>query len=122
LRAGIVSVKASIVGDQQFFTDDIVSINNVASSGGQHSGFCVLVRKPGLWLCQAGFILPSIVDFPNGGQIQARGLMDFSGAPPFNFQAAITGGIDDYRRAEGQIDATFSPPVTTVWTLTIEIQ
>jgi hypothetical protein len=110
------------LGGQQFFTDDVVSINNAPSSGGQHSGFCVFVRKPGVWLCQAGFILPPLANtlFPNGGQIQARGLMDFSGSPPFEFKAAITGGIDDYRRAEGQVNGKFTPPKTTEWTLLIE--
>jgi hypothetical protein len=107
------------LGDRVVFTDDIISVNGAPPTGaGQHSGFCVLVREPDLWLCEAGFILPGIpgTPFANGGQIQARGLMDFAGGA---FQAAITGGIGDYHQARGQIAGTTNPPQTD-WTLTIE--
>jgi hypothetical protein len=74
----------------------------------QHSGFCFLVREPNVWLCQAGFLLPGLgAPFANGGQIQARGLMDFDQSGPA--QAAIDGGFGDYDSAGGRIDVTFPP-------------
>jgi hypothetical protein len=58
--------------------------------------------------------------FPNGGQMQARGLLDFrsSGAG----KVAITGGTEDYLRALGHIviNAVGGTPVVTVHTFTIE--
>jgi hypothetical protein len=110
------------LGDRLAFTDELTHINNAPIPGGQHSGTCVLVREPTMWLCEAGFILPGIPGtiFPNGGQIEARGLMDFPGDPPWPFRAAITGGIGpDYRRAQGDIEGTNTPPRTD-WTLGVE--
>lgn len=107
------------LGDRLAFTDDLTAINGAPIPGGQHSGTCVLVREPNMWLCEAGFILPGIPAFPNGGQIEARGLMDFPPDPPYPFRAAITGGIGDYRRAQGHLQGTETPP-TTDWTLRIE--
>ena len=40
---------------------------------------------------------------PQGGQVQARGLLDFSGTLPTN-KVAITGGTGDYIRAGGEIE------------------
>jgi hypothetical protein len=96
------------LGDVTVQTDDIKEING-ANLMGQHSGFCVRVRKPNWWLCRAGYNLPGIPDtvlppkspFPNGGQLQARGLLDF-GAPNPNF-VAITGGTGDYKSASGEV-------------------
>ena len=88
-------------------TDDITEIDGDTSLWGQHLGFCVRVRvrvrvrQPDLWLCEAGYILPGIpgTPFPNGGQLQARGLLKFSNAVN---TVAITGGTGDYRRASGK--------------------
>jgi hypothetical protein len=109
------------------FTDDITRINNlpIARVVSQHSGFCLRVRQPGalgapdIWLCEAGYILPGIPGTPflNGGQIQARGLLDFSGNVPEI--VAITGGTGDYLRASGQAVLVENPPITD-FTLTIE--
>jgi hypothetical protein len=88
-----------------FITDDIIEINGKAIAPGvsQHSGFCFCVREPNTWLCQAGYTLPGIKrrHFRKGGQIEARGILDFS-APNPTF-VAITGGTGDYRRASGEV-------------------
>ena len=63
------------------FSDDITEINGKTNLGpSQHTGFCLNVRGQDLWLCQAAFILPGIPKkpFKKGGQIQARGMLDFS--------------------------------------------
>lgn len=110
--------------DMRIQTDDIIEINGkpVAPGESTHAGFCFRVREPpipsgapDLWLCQAGYALPGIKKkhFRKGGQIEARGILDFGpGAPPG--VVAITGGTGDYRRASGQIN--FLP---THWELTI---
>jgi hypothetical protein len=87
---------ATNLGNMIVSTDDITDINGDTSLRGQHSGFCVRVRLPNWWLCRAGYIRPGIPGhqlFPNGGQLHARGLLDFNqptGA------VAITGGTGDY--------------------------
>jgi hypothetical protein len=47
--------------------------------------------------------LPGIPNtpFPNGGQLQTRGLLKFSNAVN---TVAITGGTGDYRRAFGEVE------------------
>ena len=109
------------LGDVMVSTDDITQINNTNLMG-QHSGFCVRVRKPNWWLCRAGYILPGIPDtvippkspFPNGGQLQARGLLDFASALSPSF-VAITGGTGDYRSASGEVEFLDD----THWELTV---
>jgi hypothetical protein len=130
---------AQKLGDRLVFSDNITSFQFEPSSptpvsgsvpppnvGAQHSGFCIRVRGKGenFWLCQAGFILPGLPNtaYPNGGQIQARGLMNFSG--PLPLQAAIDGGFGDYDSAGGRIDVTFPPTPAGAkpksrWTMTI---
>jgi hypothetical protein len=54
--------------------------------------------------------------FPNGGQMQARGLLDFRSSRAG--KVAITGGTEDYLRALG--NAVRGTPVVTVYTFTIE--
>jgi hypothetical protein len=113
--------KGKRLGQMLVFSDDITRINGAPSPGpSQHSGFCFRVRKPDIWLCQAGYVLPGRPGtiFPNGGQIQARGLLDFSNSAPV--RVAITGGTGDYRRASGEIVLTGTPPVTR-FTVTLEI-
>jgi hypothetical protein len=114
-------------GDRTVFTDDITSFNpdpaNPASldqpTAGQHSGFCFLLREPNVWLCQAGFLLPGFAGttFPNGGQIQARGLMDFATGVPV--RAAISGGFGDYDSAGGQIEVSFPAANQSQWDMPI---
>jgi hypothetical protein len=94
------------LGDMYVVTDNIIEINGktIAPGVSQHSGFCFRVRKPDTWLCQAGYTLPGIKKkhFRKGGQIEARGILDFTpGAPPG--KVAITGGTGDYRRASGEV-------------------
>jgi hypothetical protein len=90
------------LGNMIVSADDITEINGDTSLRGQHSGFCVRVRKPDFWLCEAGYILPGIpsTPFPNGGQLQTKGLLKFS---KLVNTVAITGGTGDYRRASGQV-------------------
>ena len=81
-----------------------------------HSGFCFRVRKPDLWLCQAGYVLPAIpkTPFKNGGQIEARGILNFaSNKPSF---VAITGGTRDFRRATGHIKLDGNTYTLTIYT------
>jgi hypothetical protein len=76
------------LGQMLVFNEDITEINGAPSSQfptpslgpPQHLGFCFRVQKPDMWLCEAGWTLPGLPapsPFPNGGQIQARGLLDF---------------------------------------------
>jgi hypothetical protein len=122
--------KAKKVGDLIAFTDTIITINNVPNPASdpelgpaQHSGFCVLVREPNIWLCQAGFSLPPISTPPfnaQGGQLQARGLMNLDLA---NFHAAITGGTRDYHQAQGELNGTYDvnpTPAETTWYIDVE--
>jgi hypothetical protein len=111
------------LGQMLAFSDEIVAINNVlvAPGSSQHTGFCFRVRKPEIWLCQAGYILPTIPSTPfiNGGQIEARGLLDFSSTT--NAIVAITGGTGDYRNASGEIELQIigSNPTVTQFTVTV---
>ena len=68
------------LGNMIAFSDDITVINDDPSLSGQHSGFYVRVRRPDFWMCEAGYIFPGIpgTPFPNGGQLQTRGLLKFS--------------------------------------------
>ncbi|HJY45073.1 MAG TPA: hypothetical protein VJ301_10645 [Propionibacteriaceae bacterium] len=90
------------LGNMIASSDDITVINGDPSLRGQHSGFYVRVRRPDFWLCEAGYILPGIpgTPFPNGGQLQTRGLLKFSSLVN---TVAIIGGTDDYRCASGQV-------------------
>jgi hypothetical protein len=109
-----VPPKNNQLGNMAVSSDDITQINGDASLKGQHSGFCVRVRQPNWWLCEAGYILPGIPNtpFPNGGQLQTRGLLDFS--KQVN-TVAITGGTGDYLRASGEVELNGND-----FTLTIE--
>jgi hypothetical protein len=110
-----VPPKNNQLGNMLVFDESITKINGNTALTGRHSGFCVRVQKPDIWLCEAGWRLPGIPGsqlFPNGGQLQARGLLDFG---VDTGTVAITGGTDDYRRASGHI--TFNKKD---YTLTIE--
>jgi hypothetical protein len=117
------------LGQMLVFNEDITEINStpidqfpVPSLGPpQHLGFCFRVQRPDMWLCQAGWILPGLPapnPFPNGGQIQARGLLDFRSA---DGEVAITGGTEDYLNALGRIVTTAlgGSPAVTEYTFTI---
>jgi hypothetical protein len=103
------------LGDMRVQTDDITAINGDKNLTGQHSGFCFLVRQPNTWLCRAGYPLPGIPQSPvrTGGQIEARGILDFSSSQPG--VVAITGGTGDYQRASGEVRFLSN----TNWQLTI---
>jgi hypothetical protein len=109
-----VPPKNNQLGNMLVFDESITKINGDTALTGRHSGFCVRVQKPDIWLCEAGWRLPGIPNtpFPNGGQIQARGLLDFGVDAG---TVAITGGTDDYRRASGHIKFNKND-----YTLTIE--
>jgi hypothetical protein len=53
-------------------TDDITEINGDTSLWGQHLGFCVRVRQPDFWLCEAGYILPGIQARPSRTVVNFR--------------------------------------------------
>ena len=91
------------LGNMIAASDDITEINGDPSLRGQHSVFFVRVRRPDYWLCEAGYILPGIpgTPFPNGGQLQTRGLLKLSTRVN---TVAIIGGTDDYRCASGQVN------------------
>ena len=66
------------------------------------------------WLCEAGWRLPGISGhplFPNGGQLHARGLLDFTSSTG---TVAITGGTDDYLRASGHMKFNQKDYVLTI--------
>jgi hypothetical protein len=103
------------IGSVNVFTDDITEINGDTSLRGEHSGFCFHVRQPNFWLCQAAYTLPGIRKrrFRHGGQIQARGRLDFSKSV---HTVAITGGTDDYRRATGHVKIDGNNYTLTIYT------
>jgi Dirigent-like protein len=103
------------IGSVNVFTDDITEINGDTSLRGQHSGFCFQVRQPNFWLCQAVYTLPGIRKrrFRHGGQIEARGRLDFSTQL---HTVAITGGTDDYRRATGHVKIDGNDYTLTIYT------
>jgi hypothetical protein len=103
------------IGSVNVFTDDITEINGDTSLGGEHSGFCFHVRQPNFWLCQAVYKLPGIRKrrFRHGGQIQARGRLDFDKQV---HTVAITGGTDDYRRATGHVKIDGNNYTLTIYT------
>jgi len=122
--------KGKKLGQMLVFSEDITEINGTPSSQfpatslgpPRHSGFCFRVRKPELWLCEAGWSVPGLPapsPFLNGGQIQARGLLDFSSSGAG--RVAITGGTEDYLDASGQImiNPSVGSPAVTVYTFTI---
>jgi hypothetical protein len=82
------------LGNMLVFDERITQINNNTALTGRHSGFCVRVRRDqqDMWLCEAGWRLPGIPGhqhFSHGGQIHARGLLDFGSSTR---TVAITGG------------------------------
>lgn len=99
-----VPPKNNKLGNMLVFDERVTNINGIAGLKGRHSGFCVRVRRKGkeIWLCEAGWRLPGISNTPfkQGGQIHARGLLDFSSSTG---TVAITGGTDDYLDASGQL-------------------
>jgi hypothetical protein len=113
-----VPPKNSELGNMLVFDERITQINNNTALTGRHSGFCVRVRRQQqeIWLCEAGWRLPGIPGhhlFPNGGQLHARGLLDFSITTG---TVAITGGTDDYRRASGHMKFNQQDYVLTIET------
>jgi hypothetical protein len=91
-----LGARGSTLGDQQVFSARF-------EANGQRIGFdggvCTLVRTPQVYQCVATNSLPK-------GQLTAQGLVDFDKAPgPFLF--AITGGTQEYRTAQGQVEVLF---------------
>jgi hypothetical protein len=106
------------LGNMLVFDERITQINNNSALTGRHSGFCIRVRRKQqeIWLCEAGWRLPGIPGHPlfsHGGQIHARGLLDFSSSTG---TVAITGGTDDYKAASGQLQFNQQDYVFTIVT------
>ena len=59
-----VTAQNNQLGNMIAFSDDITVINDDPSLRGQHSGFYIRVRRPDVWLCEAGYILPGIPGTP----------------------------------------------------------
>jgi hypothetical protein len=116
--------KRKRLGQMLVFSDEITVIDGAVSPGpSQHTGFCIHVREPNLWLCEAGIMLPGLPaphPFTTGGQVQARGLMDFDSQA--DAIVAITGGTGDYLRASGEVrvHVVSEDPTITDFTLTVE--
>jgi hypothetical protein len=98
-----ISPQNNQLGNMTASSEDITEINGDPSLRGQHSSFSVRVRRPDYWLCEAGYVLPGIpgTPFPNGGQLQTRGLIKLSSLVT---SVAIIGGTEDYRCASGQVN------------------
>jgi hypothetical protein len=98
---------ATDLGTRRVFTEDLRDKNSNQPVG-QHSGTCTLVRKPGWWLCHAGWTLQNVgPGAGKTGNLVAGGLLDFDGQPPF--MVAIFGGTGDFDKARGEISATPLP-------------
>jgi hypothetical protein len=90
---------------------------------GEHSGTCVHVRSPNMWLCHAGWTLENVdPDLPGGntltGKLATGGLIDYDAFP--DFVVPILGGTVDFAQVRGQVNGTYVAP-TTKYTLTFTI-
>jgi Dirigent-like protein len=93
------------LGTRRVFSDDLREQDSVKVIVGQHSGTCVHVRQPNMWLCHAGWTLKEVG--PGAGEtgtLVAGGLLDFAADPPVF--GAIFGGTGDFAKARGQIVGT----------------
>jgi hypothetical protein len=121
------------LGRQLFYTDNVTvkTVNGHPSPTGalgQQSGFCHLVREPGIWLCQAAYVLPDIpanppdipATIPGGLTNQFHGLTlaNFGTGP--DFHSAIIGGTGIYRLARGDMDAVADRPDHLTWNVNLE--
>jgi hypothetical protein len=105
VREYIPPGQAVKLGDQVFFTDDLV--NDQGEMVGTRSGFCTRVRitpgdapDPHTHECQATYTLPP------QGRITTRGLANLPLAVGVPTRTAITGGTDGYANARGQVTVT----------------
>lgn len=92
------------LGTRSVFSEDLREQGS-SEVIGQHSGTCVHVRQPNMWLCHAGWTLEKVG--PGAGKtgtLVAGGLLDFAAAPPIF--GAIFGGTGDFDKARGQIEGT----------------
>jgi hypothetical protein len=91
------------LGTRRVFSEDLREPGSDVVVG-QHSGTCVHVRQPNMWLCHAGWTLEKVgPGAGKSGNLMAGGLVDFAAAPPFS--VAIFGGTGDYGTARGEIEA-----------------
>jgi Dirigent-like protein len=92
------------LGTLRVFSEDLRDTTTNALVG-QHSGTCVHVRQPNMWLCHAGWTLEKVgPGAGKTGSLVAGGLLDFAAAPPIF--GSIFGGTGDFDKARGKIEGT----------------
>jgi hypothetical protein len=107
------------LGTRRVFSEDLRDKNSNQSVG-QHSGTCVLVRQPSIWLCHAGWTLRKAGPGGKTGSLVAGALLNFDASPPF--LVAIFGGTGDYSKARGEITAVPIPNTDPQqWTYKLDI-
>jgi multimeric flavodoxin WrbA len=91
---------------------------------GEHSGTCLHVRSPNMWLCHAGWTFEN-VEVTEGnkktkmtGNLASGGLVDYDAFP--EFVVAILGGTGGFAQVRGQVKGKFVAP-TTEYTLEFTI-
>jgi hypothetical protein len=106
-----VGAGAAKLGDQTFFTDDL--LDSAGREVGTHSGFCTRLRvtpgaAPDLYQCQATYVLHPATGTsqPQRGQVTARGAANIPLAVNQSVKSAITGGTDAYMNARGEVTVT----------------
>jgi hypothetical protein len=92
---------------------DVLRQNNAVV--GEHSGTCLHVRGPNVWVCHAGWNLNDVKPKGQGakkmtGGLVAGGLLDFDVFPAF--VVAIFGGTGDFARVVGEIRGEYVAPAT----------
>jgi hypothetical protein len=92
---------------------------------GEHSGTCVHVRPPNMWLCHAGWTFENVelTDAAGNvtkikGNLATGGLVDYDAFPTFT--VAILGGTVAFAQVRGQVAGEYVAP-TTQYVLTFTI-
>jgi hypothetical protein len=115
----VIPKAGNTIGARRVFSEDLRDKYSKELVG-QHSGTCTLVRKPGWWLCHAGWTLTNVGSGAGlTGTLVAGALFDFdAGEPPF--MAAIFGGTGDFDTVRGELSAA---PIdqTDDWEYTLEL-
>jgi hypothetical protein len=108
------------LGTRRVFSEDLRDKSSNKAVG-QHSGTCVLVRQPSMWLCHAGWNLEKVgPGAGKTGNFVAGALLDFNANPPLI--AAIFGGTGAFSKARGELTVAPIPNTTPQeWDYTVEL-